>query len=134
MDEMMRMWGVDGLMWIFDGTGQDKNVPILQSHFLSTLLETLNIDGLAADEPPSSDSSSSSSRESSRESYNKDRGRGGGRIQVTFTPLKELDHLGALFALMIGDLAATPSHAHPSFKPRLGYSKIIVDQIRQLVA
>ncbi|KAA1069393.1 hypothetical protein PGT21_023259 [Puccinia graminis f. sp. tritici] len=115
--------------------GEDKNVPILQSHFLSTLLSTLTHPSHSSPSPsPSSPSSSES--ESSNESYNKHRG----RIQVTFKPLKELDHLAALFALMIGDYAPlnSPPPTTTSGNPRslpLGppYSSIIVQQILQLV-
>ncbi|KAA1075470.1 hypothetical protein PGTUg99_011554 [Puccinia graminis f. sp. tritici] len=115
--------------------GEDKNVPILQSHFLSTLLSTLTHPTHSSPSPsPSSPSSSES--ESSNESYNKHRG----RIQVTFKPLKELDHLAALFALMIGDYAPlnspppTTTSGNPHSLP-LGppYSSIIVQQILKLV-
>ena len=93
--------------------GQDRNVPILQSHFLSTLLETVNRHAAEAFD---------AAHEADARLKEED---GPAQTSVRFVPLKDLDHLSALFALMLPD--STLAHQHQ------GYSKIIVEQILSLV-
>ncbi|PLW08008.1 hypothetical protein PCANC_24858 [Puccinia coronata f. sp. avenae] len=95
--------------------GEDRNVAILQSHFLSTLLENINR------HTGSDDQSSCYSPEDAGSSHG---GAPKAELKVRFTPLKHLDHLGTLFSLLIAD---------GPHQRQFGYSKLIVDEILSLV-
>lgn len=88
--------------------GQDRNVPILQSHLLSTLLESIN-------RQTHDDQSSSFSRDSLGKS----------EIKVQFKAFKNLDHLSSLLSLMIAE-------SHPQ-NNKDSYGKLIMSEILSFV-
>jgi len=101
--------------------GEDRNVGILQSHVLSTLLDNINRQqgGTGWEEDHSS---SSHSREEHEAAASK------GHVHVRFVPLKHLDHLGTLFSLLFHNPNSNPN------LPNAAYPKLIIDEILGLVA
>ncbi|POW18662.1 hypothetical protein PSHT_05478 [Puccinia striiformis] len=107
--------------------GQDKNVPILQSHFLYTLLENINRQqqlNTTTDDQSSCYSRSAAGGGEGEGSANNNH-KSVDEVKVTFKALKNLDHLAGLVALMIPDSTHHSNHD--------GYSKIIIDEILALV-
>ncbi|KAI9615282.1 hypothetical protein KEM48_005710 [Puccinia striiformis f. sp. tritici PST-130] len=104
--------------------GQDKNVPILQSHFLYTLLENINRQqqlNITTDDQSSCYSRSAGAEGEGSANNNH---KSVDEVKVTFKALKNLDHLAGLVALMIPDSTHHSNHD--------GYSKIIIDEILAL--
>ncbi|KNZ54384.1 hypothetical protein VP01_2961g4 [Puccinia sorghi] len=97
--------------------GQDRNVGILQSHVLSTLLDNINRQGGTGWEEDHSLSSQEDHEGTSK-----------GHVHVRFVPLKHLDHLGTLFSLLFHDPNSNRHH------PNSPYPQLIIDEILGLVA